>query len=148
MSNQVIVVLDREAAETLTANPMSHAEGCAGPGWDCDCGAADEGRARMKRGRAAIRAALEVDPETRIEHIARAIYGAFLSDHGKSPDTHDSMWRVVCTKKDQYRRQAQAVLSALCENPGQGRGLVDGASPTPVGHEEPGVETGSGKDEN
>ena len=32
MSNQVIVVLDREAAETLTANPMSHAEGCAGPG--------------------------------------------------------------------------------------------------------------------
>ena len=131
MSNQVILVLDREAAETLTANPMSHAEGCAGPGWDCDCGAADEGRARMKRGRAAIRAALEVDPETRIEHIARALEN---ETPGRKPDI--------------YNRLARAAWSALCENPGQGRGLVDGASPTPVGHEEPGVETGSGKDEN
>ena len=128
MSNQVILVLDRELANGLH-----------------DAATADEALTAIEH---EVVAALEVDPETRIEHIARAIYGAFLSDHGKSPDTHDSMWRVVCTKKDQYRRQAQAALSALCENPGQERGLVDGASPTPVGHEEPGVETGSGEDEN
>lgn len=138
MSNQVILVLDREAAEELQTFDLSY--------WLDSVAGTDDG-AGAKLG-FAVNEALEVDPETRIEHIARAIYGSFLSDHGKSPDTHDSMWRVVCTKKDQYRRQAQAVLSALCENPGQEEGLVDGASPTPVGHEEPGVETGSGKDEN
>lgn len=47
-----------------------------------------------------------------------------------------------------FRLFRRAALSALCENPGQERGLVDGASPTPVGHDEPGVETERVEDEN
>ena len=111
MSNQVILVLDRELANGLH-----------------DAATADEALTAIEH---EVVAALEVDPETRIEHIARAIEN---ETPGRKPDI--------------YNRLARAAWSALCENPGQGRGLVDGASPTPVGHEEPGVETGSGEDEN
>jgi len=70
-ANQVVIVMDRDGAETLTGKTGKHSSDCAGPGWDCDCGAANEGRARMRRGRAALRAALDRDPDE-LDPVVRA----------------------------------------------------------------------------
>lgn len=159
MSNQVVLVPLTEAEAERLAGHMAPKAETNGP----DQGIYDK-----------VNRAIAVDPETRIEHIARAIAGAercwcFLAVD-KGTDTFQD--RVAVTS---YRRIAQAVWSALCENPGQERPperqrAIDEAHEvcgpdgplmlrkrvdwTPVdgrsragGHDEPGVETGSGTDE-
>ena len=78
----------------------------------------------MKRGRAAIRAALEVGPETRIEQVARAIAGCTFG-----PGTVDKAFTGEGLElvRDQAMKQARAAVSALCENPAPVRSLVEDA---------------------
>jgi len=102
-ANQVVIVMDRDGAETLTGKTGKHSSDCAGPGWDCDCGAANEGRARMRRGRAALRAALDRDPDELVEQIARIIHAGSTSIFAYEDEP------------DWFKDRARSVLAVLGE---------------------------------
>lgn len=106
-ANQVLIVMDRDGAETLTGKTGKHSSDCAGPGWDCDCGAANEGRARMRRGRAALRAALDRDPDEMEARIAEALAVEGWPEEGPV--------REGSNQHQFLSRLARAVLHALQE---------------------------------
>lgn len=102
-SSKVIVVLDRDEAEDVAS--------CVDAlDWSGDP------VAPAVQGQAAIRAALDRDPDALIEQVAKALYGAGLSEWtqgGLNYATGPEWDRLADWQRHAYLNKAEAVLAAI-----------------------------------